>query len=259
MEYPDRPPLGAEVYEDIETRQFLAQKIYDARLKVFSEDLGQASPFAFRGHPGIRPPKRPIAIGKCLGAYAIGLFDIEASLYPRSDGLSTWLEKLARRVEEKIITHVLSFGNGPSMVAVLVRLTYHASEQQMREAIRAALKERVSGTLPAPSKPKRPITITTTAPMTAPLQAMKPEHNRNTSPPKKTRMSVTISSPTGARRMESFLSAKGIGQTEFATELGITDRTLRAFRSTGKIKRETFDKIAAQMGTTRENLMDPNG
>jgi hypothetical protein len=144
MEDSDRPPLAAEVCEEIAIRQYLIQKTYGPKLKLFSDGLEDASPIArvLAGNEAIRPPRRPIAFCKLLAAYAIELFDAEGRAYPRSDSLLMSLESLARRVEKKIIAHVLSFGNSPMMSAFRERLTYHLGEQQMREAIRAALKER---------------------------------------------------------------------------------------------------------------------
>lgn len=72
-----------------------------------------------------------------------------------------------------------------------------------------------------------------------------------------TRFPRTITSPIAARRMEAHITNAGLGQTEFATKARITDRTLRTFRRTGKVDRQTLDQIAAAMGTTRELLLAP--
>jgi len=57
--------------------------------------------------------------------------------------------------------------------------------------------------------------------------------------------------------MEAYIKAKQLGQNEFAIEVPTTDRTLRAFRQTGKVRRDIFDAIAKAMGTTREELLKP--
>jgi|GEM_PF-3680406 hypothetical protein len=264
MEDSNRPPLAAEVCEEIEDSQYSVQKIYATKLNVFAEQLRDSSSmFGLGGGEGLRPPKRPIAIGKCLGAYAIALFDIESSFYPRSDGLPVWLEALARRVEQKIIAHVLSIGDSPMRAFFLVRLTYHASEQQMREAIRAALKTKMEGH-PNPVRSIAPAEQSPSTEVAVPKKAIPylvgpaPSASAHIpGPTNKQRLPATITSPIAARRMEAFLEAKGIWQTEFATQVGTTDRTLRSFRSSGKVKREIFDSIAAQMGLTREQLMKP--
>jgi hypothetical protein len=74
-------------------------------------------------------------------------------------------------------------------------------------------------------------------------------------PAEPTRMRGTVTSPSAARKMEAYLQAKGIGLTDFATSAGTTDRTLRSFRKTGKVRRDIFDSIAKQMGTTKEELL----
>ena len=71
----------------------------------------------------------------------------------------------------------------------------------------------------------------------------------------KSRLKATINSPSAARRMEAFLECKGIGQTDFASSVGTTDRTLRAFRKTGKVRRDIFDSIAKKMNITKEELL----
>jgi hypothetical protein len=55
--------------------------------------------------------------------------------------------------------------------------------------------------------------------------------------------------------METYLREKGIGQTEFAIQAQTTDRTLRNFRKTGKVRRDILASIASAMGTTKEKLL----
>jgi hypothetical protein len=85
--------------------------------------------------------------------------------------------------------------------------------------------------------------------MTAP-QPVIPE-----SEPLPHRLPATIHSPSAARKLEAYLRNKGIGLTEFAIRAQTTDRTLRSFRRTGKLRRDIFDNIAKAMGTTREALL----
>jgi hypothetical protein len=72
------------------------------------------------------------------------------------------------------------------------------------------------------------------------------------------RLRATISSPIAAARMENYLKSKGIGQTDFAATVGTTDRTLRSFRRTGRIRRDILDSIAIHMGMTKEALLTPD-
>jgi hypothetical protein len=83
-----------------------------------------------------------------------------------------------------------------------------------------------------------------------------------TSPPKsaspassKARLSGQIDCPAAARKLEAYLKANGIGQTDFASQAQTTDRTLRSFRTTGKVRRDIFESIAKAMGTTKEELL----
>lgn len=69
------------------------------------------------------------------------------------------------------------------------------------------------------------------------------------------RLKGIVESLSAARRMEEYLESKGIGQTEFAIRVGITDRTLRKFRRTGKVRRDIFEGIAKAMGMTKEEFL----
>ena len=58
--------------------------------------------------------------------------------------------------------------------------------------------------------------------------------------------------------MEKYLRDNGIGLTDFASRAQTTDRTLRSFRKTGKVRRDIFEGIAKAMGTTKADLLkDP--
>jgi len=57
--------------------------------------------------------------------------------------------------------------------------------------------------------------------------------------------------------MVEHLKSKAIGQTDFASSIGTTDRTLRAFRKTGRVRRDIFKAIAKGMNITKEELLKP--
>ena len=44
--------------------------------------------------------------------------------------------------------------------------------------------------------------------------------------------------------------------TQFAIEVGTSDRTLRKFRNTGRVKKSIFADIAKAMGITKESLLN---
>jgi hypothetical protein len=71
------------------------------------------------------------------------------------------------------------------------------------------------------------------------------------------RFPTTVFSPAAARRMEAYMESHGYGQTAFATKVDATDRTLRSFRRTGKVRRDIFHAIAREMGTTPDQLLKP--
>jgi hypothetical protein len=71
------------------------------------------------------------------------------------------------------------------------------------------------------------------------------------------RLPATVTSAVAARRMDQYLRMKSIGQTEFAKMAQTTDRTLRSFRKSGKVRRDIFDNIAKAMGITRDDVLMP--
>lgn len=81
----------------------------------------------------------------------------------------------------------------------------------------------------------------------------KREESRSQKQP--SRLPSTITSLSAARKLEAYVQRTGIGLTEFATQIGTTDRTLRSFRKTGKIRRSIFEGIAKGMRTTKESLL----
>src|SRR5262249_36815820 len=90
-----------------------------------------------------------------------------------------------------------------------------------------------------------------------PDQASTAEPGRSESPgtndAAKKRLRVTVRSPVAARKMEAYIESHG-GQTAFAIKVGTTDRTLRSFRKTGRVRRDIFDAIAGAMDTTPDEL-----
>ena len=68
----------------------------------------------------------------------------------------------------------------------------------------------------------------------------------------------TINSQIAARRMEEYLTSTGETQAAFARRAGgTTERTIRTFKNTGKVRKNIFRDIAAAMGKTTETLLKP--
>ena len=76
-------------------------------------------------------------------------------------------------------------------------------------------------------------------------------------PPVTKRLSTTVASPIAARRMERYLERHSLGQNEFARRVGRSEKTLRNFRKTGKVRRGILAEIAQAMQTTPEELLKP--
>lgn len=75
------------------------------------------------------------------------------------------------------------------------------------------------------------------------------------SPIRSDRMPSTVHSPVAVERIEAFIDAKGLRQTEFASRANTTEKTIRKIRKTAKITRSMLDVIAKVPGITREELL----
>jgi hypothetical protein len=67
----------------------------------------------------------------------------------------------------------------------------------------------------------------------------------------------SITSEIAVRKMEAFLGSHHIKWFAFAKSAKTTDRTLRTFRRTGGVSRDTLDGIAEAMGTKADDLLKP--
>jgi uncharacterized FAD-dependent dehydrogenase len=72
--------------------------------------------------------------------------------------------------------------------------------------------------------------------------------------PRQKRFTGTVTSPLVARRLEEFIESKGMSFAEFAKQVNTTDRTIRQFRRTGKVRREIFRGIVKAIGLKPEDL-----
>ena len=228
MSDPIKPPLSAYQWERIEVERYAIQRKFADHLTITgivtqSFDGNWMDAMA----NGLRAPKQPIHVGMLLGSYAVDLFNSEASHYPPiHENTQAWLANLAGRVEQIVIQHVAKISPMGS------KLSYHATEEEMRKAIRDATHEAIRA-----------------------RQAAKQMNSETAPTATLSRMSSVVKSPDAARKMEAYLIANGIGLTQFAITAGTTDRTLRNFRKTGKIRRDIFEGIAKAMGITKEALL----
>jgi DNA-binding Xre family transcriptional regulator len=172
-------------------------------------------------------PKSPHEVRFKLAQYSQSLFNTEAPFYHASPTLARALKALKKRVIETISSKVaeIEHRNQP------YSLKYHElSYAQMREAMEEGMRQPTRSLLGGGEKTAQTLG--------------KPK-----------RASSTITSLAAAQKMEAYIEKKNIGMTEFATRAGITDRTLRSFRKTGKIRRSLVEGIAKAMGITKEELL----
>jgi hypothetical protein len=207
---------------------------------------------------GPRPARLSARFYFVLSNYSRDTFHSEAQRYrryPPNPNFSSWLVDLARRVEDHAIEVVHDIERHPDK-----DFAYHGvTEQEMRSVIRQELHEHIAANFqfvdyPPTSTPPSPYNALAQLPATTgqASQAGRPTDPRPTAAKTK----GTIYAPKAITKLDAYLTKTQMSLTEFAGRAGTSDKTLRKFRQTGRIRRYIFDGIAKAMGLTREELLN---
>lgn len=238
MNDPERPPLDDRAFEEIKAA---IHNVDERHWPVLIEM--QVPNYCPPNKPV--PPQRPIYFRDTVVAYALDLFEREADFYASSHAdprYPPWLSRLADRTLKKVLEALDKIEQGNAKAT----LWYHGVTQpQIFEEVRNRLWHATNQYMQAASPQVRRNAVEAEP---SPL----PEKRKPAAQP---RMPSTIESPSAARKMEAYIAAKGIGLTDFASTAGTTDRTLRNFRKTGKVRRGILAGIASAMGTSKEELL----
>jgi len=73
--------------------------------------------------------------------------------------------------------------------------------------------------------------------------------------PPRQRMSSSLGTPEAVQVMDEYLRQSGITDTAFGIQFNTTDRTVRNFRKTGKMRRANFEDMARFLGLTIDQLL----
>lgn len=91
----------------------------------------------------------------------------------------------------------------------------------------------------------------------APPAPVQPKGQPDEIPPvREYRPSGQIHSLSAAQHMKRFIEDHGLTQPKFADLAQTTDRTIRSFGKTGRVRKDIFRDIASAMGTTPEELLN---
>jgi DNA-binding transcriptional ArsR family regulator len=130
-----RPPLDADVYEEIKVEQHEIDKRYLTELELL-----RVSPLTRlrEDMSGLPPsPTRPLYLLRLLREYACARFDAEARRYPSGNELPQWLLNLGERIEARVSEFLRA---GPGLRG---SLDYHATLEEMKTAIHESLRSRI--------------------------------------------------------------------------------------------------------------------
>jgi hypothetical protein len=75
-----------------------------------------------------------------------------------------------------------------------------------------------------------------------------------TNPPRQ-RMSRSLGTPEAVQAVTQYLERTQMTDTEFGNQFQTTDKTVRTFRRSGKVRRSTFVAMAKSMGLTSDQLL----
>jgi hypothetical protein len=199
---------------------------------------------------GPRPPKLTAKFYLILTNYSYELFNLEAMKFPRyppSPHFPNWLINLSRRVEDHAMSVVKDIeSSDPEM-----NFSYHeVVESEMRKTIQGGLRHLMTEhyQVELPPSTRSPRTVQRQIPTTASIEGQ--------TQPSAARTKGTICAPGAVAKLEAYLAKTQESLTEFAGRAGTSDKTLRGFRKTGKVRRYIFDGIAKAMGLTRDQLIN---
>jgi hypothetical protein len=203
---------------------------------------------------GPRPPKLFARIYLILSNYSAEAFSDEAHRYPRyppSPNFSKWLLNLAQRIEDHVISVVRDIEISDSEKS----LAYHGvTVDGMHAVIKRRLGEQLGQLYQVEYPPSDPPPLPPA--IQKQMQITAPSGEQTLSPPTITKTKGTIYAPRAVVKLEAYLLRTQESLTEFAGRAGTSDKTLREFRKTGKVRRYIFDGIAKAMGLTREQLLN---
>ncbi len=248
LEIPDMPPLTLDMHGE---------------LRSMENDLMRALTSCC-GHQSLNDPDAAVEYTR---TYAIKFYDCFYGFYsqiPDEKYRPHWQSASERSANERVAKCIDN--------NYLIRSFFNVRERT--ERIRRTIANHASrnsrySDLPTPGKPDKysslvakqaasyeaaGIDITSGSPLLM-MARTAGRGSKQAVVPNNQRFSASVVSPSAARKMENYISANGIGLTEFATRAGTTDRTLRKFRRTGKVKRGIFEGIAKAMGTTKDALL----
>ena len=74
-------------------------------------------------------------------------------------------------------------------------------------------------------------------------------------PARERKVQRSIGSAAAVQAVHDYMAARGLTETQFGNQFQTTDRTLRNFLKTGKMRRANFEAMAASIGATVEQLL----
>jgi hypothetical protein len=272
MSFSERPPLDAYTCEKIDSELHKFDELHWPQITAM-----RVKSFFPPDEPV--PPQQPEHLLREIKWYAERLFKVEADYYDpfRSDiRYGGWLTSLANRVRERVMKALEKLETSDTnalhkFVGVTggLILGYHGlTESRIEEILMAVLtdqrlqyergtseSQRGAATVAA-AYAKAGIDLSSGSPLLLMAHATRvAAQGTKAMPAVRQRVSASVHSPGAALKMEAYMKAKGLGQTEFAIQANTTDKTIRKFRQTGSIKRSILADIARAMGSTKEELL----
>jgi hypothetical protein len=180
------------------------------------------------------------------------IFDLQMMAYHGNTRYEpSWIPAIVGVSFTRVATALPNYAPSVGYYQRTSELLHDTIDEYLRDCLSA---DAIAAAFPNLAKKETPPVEALTAPLPPSVQQQmvdRPSARPNTHPLR----TGSVYSPTAVERMEAYIEKSGIGYTDFASSAGTSDKTLRSFRNTKKVRRYVLDGIAKAMGTTREDLI----
>ena len=205
-----------------------------------------------------------------LSSYVVKIFGEFLEAYIFSPNLKLWIPELKLNSAKWVLTCIADYRGvtdedveryGKLLLATLdehVKSTFSSFESSANPILTALAKPPLD-TTQADRYARAGIDMASAPPLLVMAHAAAQESARRrfTNPtlttPKR-RIPRSIHSESAAKKLEDYLNAKGLSQTQFAIQINVDQKTLYRLRTTGKVGKSVAQVIAQAMGITLEEF-----
>jgi len=206
-----------------------------------------------------------------LRSYVCLFYELLKKDYSDKINVWKWEQQIAEEAIEITLKVWSSFDVGP-VAAAWVETLLNAVVQHVGQPLRGQPQQEIApvnpfhdASYPLPGKQAASyalagIDISSGSPLlmmahTAAQESVRRGETAHAFTAPKRRIPRSIHSESAAKKLEDYLNAKGLSQTQFAIQINVNQKTLYRFRRTGNVGKSVAQDIAQAMGTTLEEFI----